>query len=202
MKRNIIITTLFLLVSFVFSACAPASQNDQIPGFLNDIGKPLSELKSEYPNGEFLVNLDGFPDFEASCFGEAETDYAYFFFGGHDGDFEKAMNECEEQLKCAGFVTTANMLFPAMEDDMSFQDFFSMIGVTDYEYFGEEVPPAEGWLRFMYRDMEVMINTNEAVPGGGWNITGEEIVKMDAPASIVDLETLYANNELAQEVMF
>ncbi len=40
------------------------------------------------------------------------------------------MSECEEQLKCAGFVTTANILFPDMEDDMSFEDFFSLIGVT------------------------------------------------------------------------
>ena len=59
------------------------------------------------------------------------------------------MSECEEQLKCAGFVTTANILFPDMEDDMSFEDFFSLIGVDDYEYFGEDTLAA-GWLRFMY----------------------------------------------------
>ena len=58
------------------------------------------------------------------------------FFGTQSGDSEKAMSECEEQLKCAGFVTTANILFPDMEDDMSFEDFFSLIGVDDYEYFG------------------------------------------------------------------
>ena len=58
----------------------------------------------------------------------------YYFFGTQSGDSEKAMNECEDQLKCAGFVTTASILFPDMEDDMSFEDFFSLIGVDDYEY--------------------------------------------------------------------
>ena len=35
------------------------------------------------------------------------------------------------------FVTTANILFPNMEDDMSFEDFSPLIGVDDYEYFGK-----------------------------------------------------------------
>ena len=64
------------------------------------------------------------------------------------------MSECEDQLKCAGFLTTADILFPDMENDMSFEDFFSLIGVDDYEYLlGEEVRTGEGWLIFMYRDM-------------------------------------------------
>ena len=84
-------------------------------------------------------------------------------FGTQSGDSEKAMSECEEQLKCAGFVTTANILFPDMEDDMSFEDFSPLIGVDDYEYFGEDTL-RRGWLRFMYQDMEVMVNTNEITP--------------------------------------
>ena len=129
--------------------------------------------------------------------------YVYFFFGGQSGDFEKAMNECEEQIKCAGFITTANILFTDMENDMSFQDFFSLIGVDDYEYLlGEDTKTAEGWLRFMYRGMEVMVNTNEAVAGGGWNFTGAERVKRNAPVSIVDLEISNTNQDLAEAVMF
>ena len=226
MKRNAVIAIIFLLVSFAFSACAPVAPNDQIsedsniaendvsteipgyhntstPEFFNDIGKTLSELKNQYPEGEFIVNLGGFPDSAAACFGEQGTEYVYFFFGGQDGDFEKAMNECEEQLKCAGFITTANILFPDMEDDMSFQDFFSLIGVDDYEYLiGEEVISGEGWLRFTYNDMEVMVNTNEVAAGGGWDFTGAEIVKHNAPVSIVDPEILNANQDLAEAVMF
>lgn len=203
MKRNVVIAILFLLVvSFAFSACAPVASGDRTSELFNDIGKTLSELKNEYPEGEFIERLDGFPDSAAACFGEPGAEYVYFFFGGQSGDFEKAMNECEEQIKCAGFITTADILFTDMEDDMSFQDFFSLIGVDDYEYFGEDVITAEGWLRFAYRGMEVMVNTNEAVAGGGWDVTGAERVKCNAPASIVDPEILNTNQDLADAVMF
>ena len=225
MKRNVVIAIIFLLVSFAFSACAPVAPIDQTsedsniaengasteipdysntstPEFFNDIGKTLSELKNEHPEGEFIVSLDGFPDSAAACFGEQGAEYVYFFFGGQSGDFEKAMNECEDQIKCAGFITTANILFTDMGDDMSFQDFFSLIGVDDYEYFGEDTITAEGWLRFMYSGMEVMVNTNEAVAGGGWDFTGAERVKSNAPVSIVDPEILNTNQDLAEAVMF
>ncbi len=130
-----------LIVTFVFllTGCASVETNEETastPEFFNDIGKTLSELKNEHPESKFIESLDGFPDSAAACFGEPEAEYVYYFFGGQSGDFEKAMNECEDQLKCAGFITTANVLFPDIEDDMSFEDFFSLIGVEYYEYFG------------------------------------------------------------------
>ena len=82
-----------------------------------------------------------------------------------------------------------------------FEDFFSLIGVDDYEYLGEDTTAA-GWLRFMYNGMEVMVNTNEAASGGGWNFTGAEIVKHNAPVSIVDTEIFNTNQDLADAVMF
>ena len=202
MKRNVVIVTICLLVSFAFSACVPATPSDQTPEFFNDIGKTLSELRNEYPEGEFIVRLDGFPDCAAICFGDPEAEYVSYFFGTQSGDAEKAMNEYEDQLKCAGFITTASVLFPDMDDDMSFEDFFSLIGVDDYEYFGEDTITAEGWLRFMYSGMEVMVNTNEAVAGGGWDITGAERVKSNAPVSVVDQEISNTNLDLAETVMF
>lgn len=219
MKRNAVIAIMLLLVSFAFSACAPAAPGGQTsegpsasteipdhdststPEFLNDIGKTLSELKKEHPEGEFMVRLDGFPDSAAICFGEQGAEYVYYFFGTQSGDSEKAMNECEDRLKCAGFVTTADVLFPDMEDDLSFEDFFSLIGVDDYEYLGEDTAGA-GWLRFTYHGMEVMVNTNEAAAGGGWDFTGAEIVKHNAPMSVADPEILSANLDLAEAVMF
>ena len=202
MKRTAVIVILSLLAAFVFSACAPAAPSGQTPEFLNDIGKTLIELKNEHPEGEIIESLDSSPDCAAICFGEPEAEYAYYFFGTQSGDSEKAMSECEEQLKCAGFVTTANILFPDMEDDMSFEDFFSLIGVDDYEYLlGEEVRTGEGWLIFMYRDMEVMVNTNEITPGGGWNFTGEDVVKRNAPVSIADPEISNTNQDIADAVM-
>ena len=202
MRRNAAFAILSLLVSFLCSACAPAAPSGQTPEFLNDIGKTLIELKNEHPEGEIIESLDSSPDCAAICFGEPEAEYAYYFFGTQSGDSEKAMSECEEQLKCAGFVTTANILFPDMEDDMSFEDFFSLIGVDDYEYLlGEEVRTGEGWLIFMYRDMEVMVNTNEITPGGGWNFTGEDVVKRNAPVSIADPEISNTNQDIADAVM-
>lgn len=202
MKRNIVLANIFLLMSFLFPACAPASPGGRAPGFFDDIGKTLSELKNEHPEGEFVVRLDGFPDAAAACFGEQGAEYVSFFFGGQSGDFEKTMNECEDQLRCAGFITTADVLFTDMEDAMSFQDFFALIGVDDYEYFGEDTITAEGWLRFMYSGMEVMVNTNEAVAGGGWDITGAERVKSNASVSVVDQEISNTNLDLAETVMF
>ncbi len=208
LKEGIVVKKIVLVIitfAFLLTGCASVEKNEgmaSLPEFFNNIGKTLTELKNEHPEGEFIVSLDGFPDSAAACFGESEAEYVYYFFGGQSGDFEKAMSECEDQLKCAGFITTANVLFPDMEDGMSFQNFFSLIGVEDYEYFGEDTITAEGWLRFTYNGMEVMMNTNEAAADGGWNVTGAEIVKSNAPVSIIDPEILNTNQDLADAVMF
>ena len=54
----------------------------------------------------------------------------------------------------------------------------------------------------MYKDMEVMVNTNEITPRGGWDFTGAEIVKIDAPVAIAGPEILNTNSDLAGAVMF
>lgn len=201
MRRNAALAAIALLASFACSACAPAAPSGQTPEFFDDIGKTLSELKNEHPEGELIVRPGGFPDHAAACFGEPGADYVYYFFGAQSGDAEKAMNECEDQLKCAGFLTTAGVLLPDMEDELSFEDFFSQIGVDDYEYLVEGTA-ADGWLSFQYRDMEVMVNTNEINAAGGWDFTGEEIVKRNAPVSMADPEISNANGDLADAVMF
>ncbi len=215
MRRTALLPALCLLAAFALSACSPAVPGGQgsealspvgpgTPTFLDDMGKNLRELKAEQPSGEVGIRLDGFPDHAAACFGEPGAEYASYFFGTQSGDAEKAMDECAPQLKCAGFVTTAGVLFPDMEDEMSFEDFFSLLGVDEYEYFGDDgdTITAEGWLRFQYRGMEVLINTNEAAAGGGWDFTGTELVKRGAPASIADPELSAANQDLADAVMF
>ena len=201
MKRNAALAAIALLVSFACSACAPAAPSGQTPEFFDDVGKTLSELKTEHPEGKFMVNLDGFPDYAAACFGEPGADYVYYFFGGHSGDFEKAMDELGDQLKCAGAITTANVLFPDMEEDMSFDDFFSLIGVDDYEYLGADTV-AEGWIRFLYQDMEVMVSPTGDGPDGDWDVTGEELVKYNAAVSVMAPEIESANSDLADAVMF
>ena len=224
MKRNAALAAMLLLAVLIMSACAPAAPGGQTsedlksggngssadipddrdtdaPEFFEDLGKTLSELKQEHPDGELAVDQEGFPENAAACFEEAGADYAYFFFGMQSGDAEKAMKERADQLKCAGFITTAGVLFADMKEDMSFADFFALIGVDDYEYFGE-VTSAGGWLKFVYWGMEVMVNTNEPAAGGGWDFTGAEIVKCSAPVSIADKELWDANQKLADAVMF
>lgn len=201
MRRNAALAAIALLASFACSACAPAAPSGQTPEFFDDIGKTLSELKTEHPEGELIVRPDGFPDYAAACFGESGADYVYYFFGGHSGDFEKAMDELGDQLKCAGAITTANVLFPDMEEDMSFADFFSLIGVDDYEYLGADTV-AEGWIRFLYQDMEVMVSPTGDGSDGEWDVTGKEIVKYDAVVSVIDPEIESANSDLADVVMF
>ena len=209
-KPTIMMVVLAVVVCVGLTACLSSNPkfdtgtNDlSAIGSLNgdEIGKTLSELKQEHPEGEFMVRLDGFPDSAAICFGEPGAESVSYFFGTQSGDAEKAMDECADQLKCAGFVTTANILFPDMEDEMSFEDFFSSIGVDDYEYI-EDDTAAAGWLRFTYHGMEVMINTNEVNAAGGWEFTGAEIVKGNAPVSIVDTEIVNTNQDLADAVMF
>ena len=111
------------------------------------------------------------------------------------------MDELGDQLKCAGAITTANVLFPDMEEDMSFADFFSLIGVDDYEYLGADTV-AEGWIRFLYQDMEVMVSPTGDGPDGEWDVTGEELVKYNAAVSVMDPEIESANSDLADAVMF
>ena len=201
MKRNAALAGIILLASFTLSACAPAASGGQSPEFLGDLGKTHSELKAEHPEGEVMVRLDGFPDCAALCFGEPGADYVYYFFGTQAGDGERAMDQLGDQLKCAGAITTANILFPDMEGDLSFADFFSLIGVEEYEYLGADTV-AEGWIRFLYQDMEVMVSPTGDGPDGQWDVTGEEIVKYDAVVSVIDPELESANSDLADPVMF
>ena len=216
MKRTALIPALCLLAAFALSACSPAAPGDQAsedfssaetstPAFFDDLGKTLRELEDAHPDGACAVSLDGFPDRAAACYAAPGAEYVPIFFAGHSGDFKKAMTACEDPLKCAGFITRAKFLFPDMDDEMSFEDFFSLIGVDEYEYFGDDddTITAAGWLRFQYRGMEVMINTNEADDVGVYSVfTGAERVRYDAPASIVDLELLAADQNMVDTVMF
>lgn len=74
-----------------FLPAAPAAPSGQTPEFFHDIGKTLSELKKEHPEGELIVRLDGSPDSAAICFGDPEAEYLYYFFGHRSVMAEKAM---------------------------------------------------------------------------------------------------------------
>jgi len=213
MKHITTILSVLLLVAFTLFACnaqptesqmpktSDPSKSISIPEFFSDMGKTLNALKVEHPTGEIFSQNSGLPEAAAICYGEPEGEYAYYFFETQDGDAETAMNILGEQLKCAGFLTIAGVLFPEMEEEMSFSDFFSLIGVSDFEYFTEE-EPAKGWLYFKHNNMDVLLNTNEINPKGGREFTGIEIVKSSAPVAISDQKISEENYILAHEVMY
>ena len=217
MKNKTAILVIILLITSTLFACTtqPAEGeklDDQttgsdnvrktisIPEFFSDMSKTLNALKDEYPSGETFIPRNGFPDAAAICFGDPKGEYAYFFFTTQDGDAEAAMNRLGDQLKCAGFLTNAGVLFPEMEEDMSFSDFFSLIDVSHFEYDTEELF-TEGWLYFKYNNMDVSLNTNEINPKGGWEFTGIERVKNSAPVIIIDEEIYNQNWDMAHAVM-
>jgi len=226
MKYNSAVIIILLLLLFAFSACRTKVGNEpstedlditkdyqttEIPDYrnpvseldYNDVGKTLSALKNAHPEAEIFSRDGGFPDAGVACFGEEDIEYTYCFFGGQSGDFIKAMNELEKQLKCAGFCTEAGVIFPEMEDDMSIEDFFSLIGVSDYTILGKnDDTTAQGWLRFTYNDMDAWLNTNEVNNSGGWEFTGNERVRDSAPVTIVDEDLFGQNQELADAIMF
>ncbi|MPM49747.1 hypothetical protein SDC9_96478 [bioreactor metagenome] len=213
MKRTAAIIIILLLILVAFSACNPSEANppkteasDKIvtistPEFFNDIGKTLNTLKKEHPRAEIITRDDGLPDAAAICFGEPDGKYSYYFFGTQSGDIKEVMDGYGDQLKCAGFLTTADVFFPEMKDNMSFSDFFSLIGVSDYEYDSEE-GCMQGVLDFKYNNMKVWLNTCELTTGGGREFTGIETVKKSAPVAIIDEKIDSQNDDLADAVMF
>ena len=227
MKPKATISIFLLLALLLFSACTDnagteqppepptAPENSQTteapdysapistPAFFGDMGKTLRTLKDEHPAAETLSRNGAFPDAGAACLAGENAEYAYCFFGGQAGDFRMAMNALEEQLECAGFCAAAKVVFPQMEADMSFAAFFSLIGVAEYTYFGEDdTDITQGWLRFTYHDMDVWLNANEINESGGWAFTGEERISRDAPLIIIDAEVFWENQALADAVMF
>ncbi|QHI73461.1 hypothetical protein [Aminipila terrae] len=208
MKQKVAILLILLIVSLTFAACSTITSANQatadsdsskpisIPEFFNDLGKTLNTLKKEHPRDEILIQNDGLPDSATASFGGSEGKYAYFFFDGQDTNFEDVMGKYGNQLKCSGFITTADVLSPEMEDDMTFSDFLSLIGVSDYEY-GSKEGSIQGWLNFKYNNMVVWINTNEATTHGGWEFTAIERVKKSAPVVIYDEEIYHQNYNLA-----
>ena len=90
-----------VVVALLLTGCARGEKRAAGTEFFEDVGKTLAELKSEYPEGEVIVRLDGAPDSAAVCFGEAGAEYACCFLKTQSGDFERALSEYEDRLKCS-----------------------------------------------------------------------------------------------------
>ena len=101
-KPTVMMVVLAVILCVGLTACLSsnpqfrADENDLGSLREEDIGKTLSALKEEHPEGELIVRPDGLPDSAAICFGGPEGEYAYYFFGTQSGDAEKAMNELDD----------------------------------------------------------------------------------------------------------
>ena len=168
-----ILTILFLLftsLSGVVEQSPPTQQSQPlpVPQVLTEIGKPLATLREEHPDGVVLDCPGGYPDAAAICFGEADGEIAYVFFGTQGEIYLlSVMDACSEELRCSGILTTAGVLFPSMSDEMVFSDFsefFSLIGVPEYDYVAETDPDRvtiTGWILFDYDGKWAAMDTND-----------------------------------------
>lgn len=164
-----ILTILFLLftsLSGVVEQSPPTQQSQPlpVPQVLTEIGKPLAILREEHPNGVVFDRPDGYPDAAAICFGEVDGEIAYVFFGTQWEDLYPVMDAYSEELRCSGILTTAGALFPTMSDDMAFPEFFSLIGVSEYDYIAEtdwDRITGAGWILFDYDSKSAAMDTND-----------------------------------------
>lgn len=189
------ILTVFVLLLASMAGTAeqpPAAEPAPVPQVLTEIGKPLATLREEHSNGVVFVRPDGYPDAAAICFGEADGAVAYVFLGTQGVDYLPAMEACSEDLRCSGVLTTAGVLFPAMPECMTFSEFFSLIGVSEYDYVtGEEAITAAGWVLFDYDGKWAALDTNAA---------GQTVCR-DAHMIITAPEIEEANRKLAEELL-
>lgn len=187
MKPLLLILTLLTLLSAQL-------QSQELPSLPMeaDLGKSLSLLAQEHPLAELSVRNDGYPDAAALCLGEKNAPFLYLFGGSQSYDLQAAAETYGDELKCCGFLTTVDALFPRQPDPLPFSDFFDSIGVLDYHYF-EESGPAQGWLTFPFKEKTIWINTNSPNDSGGWVLSGRQEITASAPLLLID-DTLEAQN--------
>ena len=187
MEQILTILALLLTLTTTFPQQADPAL---VPEAFFDIGKTLTALQEEHPDGRIFTRPDGYPDAAAICFGEPEGDLAYVFFGTQGDDYLPVMAARGEELRCSGLLTTAGTLFPSIPDAMSFSDFFSLLDVTEYDAINaEEAGIAAGWMIFEYDGKQAWMDPGEA----------DLAVRRDAHMIITDLEVEDGNVRLAGE---
>lgn len=163
------------------------------------VGKSWNEIKKEHPKGGVVIDQKGLSDAVAICYGNENDPYLYYFFGVQTGDHMKVINKFGDDLRCAGIITTTEILFPSMLDEMTFDEFFAMIGVSEYEYDPDD-GMLKGLLFFTYKDMRVTLNINEIDENGVWMDSEEQVVKKTSIMTIYNKQTIIDNYALFKTV--
>lgn len=154
---------LFLLMLFFLGISVENNESFQNPTsaqameLLGKIGTPFEELKG-LPGMDYRsVNI---PNASGQCIGDAQGNVLYFFFGSQDfPGLADLKAEYSNQLKCAGIVCTIGEVYPEITKDTPLENFCSSLGVSEYTYVFEDAPD-QGWLRFVWADYAVWIDTN------------------------------------------
>lgn len=164
---------------------------------MSDVGKTFDELKRQNPSFNY-VHADGW-GFAAECFGNADPIFAYYFYGTHDGpDLSMLAPLCGDQLKCAGIYTTVGNAFDAVKDGpLPLRDFFSSIGVGEYEAIREPDNEGTGWIFFPYKGYSVSLNASCQDSQG--NLALSEQITKDQPIFIVDDRLASINDQLCEK---
>lgn len=188
-----VLVLLFALLAVVIAGrylLARQTQPVPVQQLLAEIGKPLATLREEHPNGMVFDRPDGYPDAAAICFGEVDGEVAYVFFGTQGETYlPSVMDAYSEELRCSGVLTTAGTLFPTMSDNMTFSEFFSLIGVPEYDYItAEEAVTAAGWVLFDYDGKWAALDTTDT----------NQTVCRDTHISITSPEIEEENRKVAQ----
>lgn len=165
------------------------SNESTTPSFMSEIGKTYQTLKEEHPDAAIKTNA--IPDAAAICFSDPTSNYEYFLFGTQYLSFDDLKDDIKNELKCAGFVTTADVLFPQATDNMTVSDFFSAIGVSDYAY-DTETTTLQGWVTFKYHNFDVYLDTTSDI------FIPVETIKSSYPVMLIDSNTEHENVELIE----
>ena len=154
------------------------------------VGKTFNQLKKEYPDyvtgNEMYIN---FSDAGYPYLGLSNAQYSFVFFGTQAGpglaDVGKYYGN---KIKCIGVTGKVSGLFPAMTTDLSFNDFFSFLGVQKYDYNNWKATdrPGGGELSFKYKGFDIVIDADGS--------QSTKIVKKNYPILITKGDTTINDN--------
>jgi len=147
------------------------------------VGMTYDELKAIYPDAYTDIEGDGmynvfynaaFPYMAIPGF-----EFGFVFFGTQWGPpLTDIVNYFGDEITCIGATGNVRGIFPGMtEAEISFDDFFSFLGVEDYDFFdfGDPNYPDAG-LEFEFMDFTVYVDVSIAPE--------QRIIKSGAPVLV------------------
>lgn len=198
--KKIAFITLTIILLFSLISCSATKEEDNpsnestTPSFMSETGKTYKTLKEEHPDAKIKTNA--IPDAAAICFSDPTSNYEYILFGTQYLSFDDLKDDIKNELKCAGFVTTVGILFPQATDNMTVSDFFSAIGISDFDYDTETLT-LQGWVTFKYHNFDVYLDTTSDALSSDIFIPVETI-KSSYPVILIDSNTEHENVELIE----